>query len=165
MPATPALDLINHARELLAERGMAVLGAWTLLNLVVSGYHVARTDARTATHHFHLMNVAWNVVNTLIAVWGLLQAHPQQVAGLTLPESLAAQKHFENVLLLNAGLDVGYLAIGRWLQGRAATAERPERMTGYGRSVLLQGGFLLVFDLGFYAAYHPYAAQLLALAA
>ncbi|AHJ99435.1 DUF6992 family protein [Hymenobacter swuensis] len=163
MPATPALNLINHARELLAERGMAVLGAWALLNLVVSGYHVARTDARTAPHHFHLMNVAWNVVNTLIAVWGLLQAHPQQVVGLTLPESLAAQSHFENVLLLNAGLDVGYLAIGRWLQSRAATAERPERMVGYGHSVLLQGGFLLLFDLSFYLVYHRYAAQLLAL--
>jgi hypothetical protein len=135
-----------------------------LLNLVVSGYYVARTDTRTAGHHFHLMNVAWNIVNTLIAVWGLLQAHPQQVAGLTLPASLAAQTRFEHILLLNAGLDVGYVAIGRWLQARAATAARPERMTGYSRSVLLQGGFLLLFDLGFYFVYHPYAAQLLALA-
>ena len=161
---TPAdLPIINHARELLAERGMGVLGAWALLNLVVSGYHVAHTDTRTAIHHFHLMNVAWNVVNALLAVWGILSAHPQQVAGLTLPESLAAQTHFENVLLLNAALDVGYVGIGQWLRGRAATADRPERMEGYGRSVLLQSGFLLVFDLGFYALYHQYAAQLLAL--
>lgn len=157
------LPIINYARELLAERGMGVLGAWALLNLVVSGYHVAHTDARTATHHFHLMNVAWNVVNALLAVWGILSAHPQQVAGLTLPESLAAQTHFENILLLNAALDVGYVGIGQWLRGRTATAARPERMEGYGRSVLLQGGFLLVFDLGFYAVYHQYAARLLAL--
>ena len=164
MPVTPTLDLLNQARELLAERGMAVLGAWALLNLLVSGYHVSRTDVRTATHHFHLLNVAWNVINALIAVWGLLQAHPQQVAGLTLPASVAAQARFEHILLLNAGLGVVCVALGMWLRQRATTATRPERTAGFGRSVVLQGGFLLLFYLGFYLVYHPYATQLATLA-
>ncbi|SES79747.1 DUF6992 family protein [Hymenobacter actinosclerus] len=157
-----AVDLpaINHARELMAEHGMGLLGAWALLNLLVSGYRVSRTDARTAAYHFHFMNVAWNVVNTLLAVWGILRAQPNGVAGLSLSDSLAAQRSFENLLLLNVGLDVGYVLIGYWLHRRAATAERPERLRGYAQSLWLQGGFLLCFDLGFYFAYHQFAAQL-----
>ncbi|MBT2556323.1 hypothetical protein J7E24_00850 [Hymenobacter sp. ISL-91] len=155
------LPAINHARELMAERGMVLLGVWALLNLVVSGYYVARTDARTEAHHFHFMNVAWNVVNTLLAVWGVLQANPWGVAGLSRTESLAAQARFENLLLLNAALDVGYLLIGLWLHRRADSAERPERLRGYARSLWLQGGFLLLFDLTFYFVYHQFAAQLL----
>ncbi|MCA8832079.1 DUF6992 family protein [Hymenobacter pini] len=162
MTADATLPLINHARELLIERGMGVLGAWALLNLLVSGYYVARTDRRSVAHHFHLMNVAWNMVNALIAVWGILQAHPQQVAGLTLAESLAAQARTEQILLVNAALDVGYVLFGLWLRRRATTAIRPERLEGFGRSVVLQGAFLVVFDTGLYLLYHPYAAQLLA---
>ncbi|RFP66330.1 hypothetical protein D0N36_04750 [Hymenobacter lapidiphilus] len=161
MPLSVAdLPALNHARELMAERGMVLLGVWGLLNLVVSGYYVARIDARTAVHHFHFMNVAWNVVNTLVAVWGVLQANPWGVASLSLAESLAAQARFEKLLLLNAALDVGYLLIGLWLHHRAATAERPERLHGYARSLLLQGGFLFFFDLAFYFVYHQFAAQL-----
>ncbi|SNR53769.1 MULTISPECIES: DUF6992 family protein [Hymenobacter] len=158
------LPLINHARELLVERGMGVLGTWALLNLVVSGYYVKRTDARTEAHHFHLMNVAWNVVNTLLATWGILQAHPNQVTTLTLAESLAAQFTFEKILVLNVGLDAAYLCVGSWLRAQASSAaQRPERLLGFGRSLWVQGGFLLLFDAGSYLVYHQYAADLLAL--
>ncbi len=43
------------------------------------------------------------------------------------------------VLLVNAGLDVGYLAVGAALVRRA-------RWRGDGWAVLVQGGFLLVLD-------------------
>ena len=158
-----SLPAVNQARELLAEHGMALLGTWALLNLVVSGYYVSRTDNRLAVHHFHFMNVAWNLVNVVLAVWGMLRAHPNQVAGLILPESLAAQASFENILLINAALDVLYVLVGFWLYRRAATptATRPERLRGYARSVWLQGGFLFCFDLGLYFTYHQFVAQLL----
>ncbi|QDA60498.1 DUF6992 family protein [Hymenobacter jejuensis] len=168
LPATSTalnmLPALNHARELLAERGMSVLGAWALLNLLVSGYYVARTDPRTEAHYFHQMNVGWNIINAVLAVVGMLRAHPNQVAGLTLADSLEAQFNFEKILLINAGLDVAYLAVGSWLRARAASAPlRPERLFGFGRSLWLQGGFLLLFDTGFYFVYHRYAGALLAL--
>ncbi|SNC76115.1 hypothetical protein SAMN06265337_3222 [Hymenobacter gelipurpurascens] len=162
-PTSAALQLINHARELLAERGMAVLGTWGLLNLVVSGYLAKRAAPRSEDYYFHLMNIGWNMVNVLLAVWGILRAHPAQVASMTLPESLAAQFDFEKILLFNAGLDVAYVCIGSWLRARADSAdERPERLAGFGRSLWLQGGFLFLFDVGFYLVYHPFAGQLLA---
>lgn len=157
------LPAINQARELLTERAMAVLGGWALLNLLVSGYLVARTDARTVVHHFHLMNVGWNVVNALLAVVGLLRASPHGIGSLTLAESLTAQFNFEKLLVLNLGLDVAYLCVGSWLHARAATDSRPVRQLGFGRSLWLQGGFLLLFDSGFYLLYHRFAAQLLQL--
>lgn len=160
---TASLDALNHARELLAERGMGVLGAWALLNLLVSGYHVMHADARAEARYFHLMNVGWAFVNLAIAVWGLLHANPNHIAGLPLPDSLAAQFMMEKILLFNAGLDVAYIVCGSWLRARAATTVPPEKLRGYGRALWLQGGFLLVFDVGFYLFYHRYATELLAL--
>ncbi|MCB2406755.1 DUF6992 family protein [Hymenobacter lucidus] len=161
---TAGLPAINQARELLAEHGMAVLATWALLNLLVSGYLVARPDRRSESHYFHQMNVGWNCVNAVLAVVGILRAQPNHVAGLTLAASLSAQFDFEKILLLNLGLDVAYLATGSWLRARGqATEQRPERLLGFGRSLWLQGGFLLLFDAGFYLVYHRYAAQLLAL--
>lgn len=159
-----ALPALNRSRELLAEQGMAVLGAWALLNLLVSGYLVARTDGRSESHYFHQMNVGWNFVNAVLAVVGLLRAHPNQAAGLTLAASLTAQFDFEKILLLNVGLDVAYLVTGSWLRTRGQlTEKRPERLLGFGRSLWLQGGFLLVFDGAFYLVYHRFAPDLLAL--
>jgi hypothetical protein len=150
---TDALPLLNRNRELLAERGMGILGAWALLNLIVSGYFVPRTDQRTELHYFHQMNVGWNLVNAGLAVYGLL---------MTLADSLIAQFNFEKILLFNAGLDVAYIATGSWLRAHAATTDRrPERLLGFGRSLWLQGAFLLVFDVGFYFVYHQFAADLL----
>lgn len=158
------LPAINQARELLAERGMAVLGTWALLNLLVSGYLVNGSEPRTETAYFHQMNLGWNLVNVALAVWGMLQAHPNHVADLTLPDSLVAQFNVEKMLLFNAGLDVAYVCVGSWLRARAATTPRlPQRLLGFGRSLWLQGGFLLVFDVAFYLVYHTQAARLLEL--
>jgi len=157
-----SLLAINHTRELLAERGMAVLGTWALLNLLISGYQVNRSEVRIEAMYFHQMNLGWNFVNALLAVWGMLQAQPNHVAGLSLPESLTAQFNFEKILLFNAGLDVAYVCIGSWLRARATTAHKlPERLLGFGRSLWLQGAFLLVFDVGFYLVYHQQARRLL----
>ena len=48
----------------------------------------------------------------------------------------------------SVGLDFGYLLLALWLLNRATlpTTRRPERYQGYGRSIQLQGAFLLLFD-------------------
>lgn len=166
MPPTPPPDFaaFNYARELFVQQAMGVLGLWALLNLLVSGYHVMRTDPRAAPHYFHQMNAAWNVVNTLVAAWGVLRASPRTAAGFTLAQSQAEQASIEQILLINIVLDVVYIGIGSWLKARAATSRRPERLQGFGLSLWLQGGFLLVFDGSLYLLYHRYAAPLAAFA-
>jgi hypothetical protein len=160
----PAMNAINHSRELMLEHGMGLLGTWALLNLLVSGYLATQSDVRTETYYFHQMNIGWNFVNALLAVAGILRAHPNQVEGMDLAISLAEQFTTEKILLFNAGLDVAYLACGSWLRARSASAHKlPERLLGFGRSLWLQGGFLLLFDLGLYLRYHSFANELLAL--
>ncbi len=56
----------------------------------------------------------------------------------------------QSFLLLNAGLDVAYIATGFYLKERSKNSSSSERLRGYGNSLLLQGGFLLAFDVALY---------------
>ena len=139
-----------QGRELLLGRGLGVLGVWALLNLLGSGYQLPRIDGRAWQHHFHFMNCAWGFINAILAAVGILRTHPgRPPAGFGPAAALAAQASVEHIFLFNALLDVGYLLVGLWLLNRAARpqARRPERLFGYGRSVQVQGAFLLVFDV------------------
>lgn len=148
--AGPAWLAAYQHHELLLGRGLSVLGAWALLNLCLSGYNLPRTDRRTWQFHFHLMNCAWGFVNAVLAAVGILRTHPGKSAAALGPAGALADVHFTGqVFLFNAALDVGYLLVALWLLNRATypSANRPERLYGYGRSVQLQGAFLLVFDV------------------
>jgi hypothetical protein len=139
---------VHQAREALLGRGLAVLAAWVLLNFLVSGHHLARADRRLPAYYFHGMNVGWALVNALLAFWGIYHLQPMAPAGLQLTGVVQAQLFNETLFALNAGLDVAYIAAGYYLQARAALPDeaRPARLLGFGRSLRLQGGFLLVFD-------------------
>lgn len=167
LPAPPlppaALAALHQARELLVAQAMSGLGVWALLNVVGSGYRVARLEARSEGYHFHLMNAGWGLVNAVLAIVGIAGTHPGQTTGLTLAGLLAGQLRLENLLLFNAGLDVAYVATGAWLRARAPGAPRPERLAGFGRSLWVQGGFLFLFDVGLWLAVHRFTAGLLAL--
>jgi hypothetical protein len=149
LSAAPAWLATYQHHELLLGRGLSVLGVWALLNLCVSGYELPRTDRRQWHHHFHLMNCAWGFINAVLAAVGILRTHPGRPPLGFSPAAALADVHFTGqVFLFNAALDVGYLLVALWLLSRATApaASRPERLYGYGRSVQLQGAFLLVFD-------------------
>lgn len=144
---------LYHARELLEGRGLAVLAAWVIGNLLVSGYYMAHINRRDAAHHFHFMNVAWALINGGLAAWGILNLYRAVPSGLSLAAAAAAHHHDERLFFINAGLDVLYVLAGRWLCRRAAApgAGNSVRLAGFGRSLKLQGGFLLVFDASMWA--------------
>ncbi|MVN76073.1 hypothetical protein GO988_07030 [Hymenobacter sp. HMF4947] len=148
-PTAHWLATYQH-RELLLSQGLGLLGGWALLNLLGSGYQLPRTDQRAWPHHFHFMNSCWGFINAILAAVGILRTHPgRPPLGLTPAGALEAQVSLERIFLFNAILDVGYMLVGLWLLSRAArpTAQRPERLFGYGRSLQLQGAFLLLFDV------------------
>jgi len=148
--AAPAWLAAYQHHELLLGRGLSVLGVWALLNLSVSGYHLPRTDRRESAHHFHVMNCAWGFINAVLAAVGILRTHPGRSAVALGPAGALADMHLTGqVFLFNALLDIGYLLVARWLLNRASypSTNRPERLYGYGRSVQLQGAFLLIFDV------------------
>lgn len=135
-------------REVLLGRGLAVLAAWVLLNLIGSGYHLARADRRREDFYFHGLNVLWNLVNAGLAAWGILRLHFGPPPGLDAAELLGGQQYYQTLFAVNAGLDVLYMLAGSYLRRRAARPHkaRPARLLGYGRALWVQGGFLLLFD-------------------
>ena len=149
----------NAQRTLLDQRGMRVLGAWAVGNVGISGVRAFATDG--PEKYFHHMNVGWGVVNLALAGSALFSARratpPTDRAG-----AVKAQLRTENLYLLNTGLDVAYVATGLYLKERArsrATQRQQDRLTGYGRSLLLQGGFLFAFDGLMFAAHHAHGKR------
>jgi len=98
------------------------------------------------------MNALWNTVNLGIAGLGLAGSL-RAVPGQDLYESIDAQYGLEKALLFNAGLDIAYIMTGLYLAQLSRSAgDQSERLQGYGESLILQGGFLLGFDLVVYLA-------------
>ena len=129
----------------LQKNGMVVLGSWAAGNFLVSGYQMTQT--RGKNYYFNQMNVFWNTVNMGIAVSGYLGAMNGQL-DLTGIETLNEYNSFSKVLLFNTGLDAAYVMTGFYLKERSKnSAKHQKRLAGYGNSLLLQGSFLLLFDL------------------
>ena len=127
------------------KQGMIALGSWAAGNFLVSGYQMSRTQGKT--YHFHQMNVFWNTVNMGIAVSGYLGAL-HGTTGLPDMEILSEYHRFSKILLVNTGLDVAYVMTGLYLKERSKqVTKHQQRFAGYGKSLLLQGGFLFLFDL------------------
>lgn len=152
------LEVINQTRLDYNLKGMLILGTWAVVNLILGALASFRTSGQTQA--FHQMNAYWNVVNLGIAGFGFWQA--TQVAALNFWEVLVAQQQIEKVLLFNAALDFGYMAIGLLLIERGRRLEK-ERWMGFGKSILLQGAFLLLFDAILYGFQQQLGIELLEL--
>jgi hypothetical protein len=135
------LEVINQTRLDYNKQGMLILGSWAVLNLLLGSIASFRT--RGQSQAFHQMNAYWNVVNLGIAVFGFWQA--SQVAVLNFFGVLVAQQQIEKILLANSALDFGYMALGLYLIERGRRTDK-DKWVGFGKSIVLQGAFLLLFD-------------------
>jgi hypothetical protein len=129
--------------------GMAILGTWALTNISIGAYGWNQQTGQRA--YFHQMNLFWNTVNLTIAGIALYGNLTSDYGLLTGSELLDKQLKAQHLYLINGALDVGYIAAGSVLRYIAPRYPKNElRLSGYGNSVILQGSFLLVFDLVFY---------------
>lgn len=138
--------------------GMYILGVWAVGNLAINPILASRSSG--AERHFYQMNTMWNVVNIGLAGASLWQSAR---GGSVSPTWLAAfneQHSIEKIFLVNTALDVAYMAGGLYMieRGKNSLTNGP-RLTGFGRGVLLQGGFLFVFDLGMYLVLHGHQKE------
>lgn len=144
---------LNESRLQLNETNMWVLGGWAVANMGVSS--VLRSQTTGSTRYFHEMNVIWNVVNLGLAAGGLYGSYGADPAAFGLWETFAEQQKIEKILLFNLALNFTYITAGGYLIERSKnTLDRPERLKGYGQSLLLQGGFLLLFDTTQFLMHH-----------
>lgn len=130
------------------ETAMLVLGGWAVGNILVGTYGNFRSSGEAK--YFHQFNAMWNVVNLGIAAFGYFNAVNSDPLSMTNLEIFKDYNSLQNFLLLNAGLDVAYIATGLYLKERSKNSSSAERLRGYGNSLLLQGGFLLAFDIALY---------------
>lgn len=139
----------NKERQQIDQQLMIGLGTWAASNFALSGYSWA-TAANEQTKYFHQMNVMWNTVNLALAVPGYFRAKNAN-SDLNNAQTWEAQKKTQKIFLINSALDLGYLASGFALKQQANTdPTKQAQFQGSGNSLLLQGGFLLLFDLSAY---------------
>lgn len=144
--AVTELLTFNEASLQHQRTAMYTLGGWAVANIGIG--LALRGSSEGDTRYFHEMNALWNGVNLAIAGIGYYSITRQDPASWELAASFQKHHGFEKILLFNAGLDIGYIAGGLYLTERA---KRPgvnqDRLRGFGKSIILQGGFLFVFDL------------------
>lgn len=92
--------------------------------------------------------VVWGAIDALIGLIGLRLALDNAArladGAMTLPEHDQQTRRFEQVLLINAALDVLYMLSGAWM---ARHYRDREWRRGMGWGIVLQGAFLFFFDL------------------
>ena len=130
-------------------RGMYVLGGWAVTNIAAGAYGWASYDGQS--RYFSQMNLFWNVINLSIAGIALFSNLSTDLSLTGSEEMLTKHLKTEKIFLINSALDVGYMGAGFLMRHLSANTEkRGEMLKGYGNSVILQGGFLLVFDMLMY---------------
>ncbi len=129
--------------------GMYILGGWAVTNIASGAYGWSRSDGDTK--YFHQMNLFWNTVNLSIAGYALYSNSRIDITAMDQYEIMESHTRTERILLINTALNVGYIGGGflmRHFAGRSSNHR--DLLKGYGNSVIMQGGFLLLFDFALY---------------
>ena len=151
------LNNFNKEREHISKKGLTVLASYAVVNIIYGS--IAASKGNGTNKYFNEMNAIWNGITLGIAGLGYLTAKKEGI--LSYNESLKKQQNIEKLFLFNAGLDVAYIAAGALTKERANTATKnPARLKGYGESIMLQGGVLLLFDAVMYAIHNKHGKSL-----
>ncbi|MEP0712802.1 hypothetical protein [Algoriphagus sp.] len=150
------LHEFNQTRLVFNQRGMLILGAWAIGNMIWGGIGASRSLG--VKKGFHQMNLYWNTVNLAIAAFGYYQAINDS-PDIDFLATIVAQHGIEKILLFNGALDIAYMTGGLFMLERGRRKD-DERLLGFGKSVILQGAFLMVFDAILYGFHVSNAKEL-----
>ena len=145
--ASTIRDSIAWSRNHTTRAAMLTLGSWATLN-IASGFIVSNRQVGP-TRYAWQMNAYWNIVNLGLAGMGYLHAVKEVKKSFSALENYDAQLTLEKIYYFNLGLDLGYIATGLFLHERGmntTNAKTSAQLQGYGTSILIQGGFLLIMD-------------------
>lgn len=140
----------------ITQNGMYVLGGWAVGNLVYSSLSVRSTTGETKA--FHQMNLGWGAINATLAGLGVLNARKKGYQTNQL-ETLEMQHSVEKTFLVNTALDLAYVAGGYAMTQYGKNQndlDKRARNVGFGKSVMLQGGFLFLFDAVMYGVHRKH---------
>jgi len=140
-------DSISQSRNMLTKKAMIVLGSWSVAN-IASGFILAN-GANGEAKYFWRMNAYWNFINLGLAGIGYAGVRRTMKLHDGFTENYKAQHSIEKLYAFNAGLDLAYIAGGFYLRergNREADQRKRDQFKGYGSSIAVQGGFLLLMD-------------------
>ncbi len=120
--------------------GMTVLSTWAMSNLVIGA-----TQINSEHWYYHRTNMLWNTINLGLGILGLHQSKDFEKIN-DINELIKRQKKLEKVFLINSALDVVYITSGALMNN-----DNNQEIKQTGESLILQGGFLLLFDSIMYA--------------
>lgn len=129
---------------LFQQRLLFQLSVWSLLSVFAGGITVALTPTGSFWQAFGGMNAAWGLVNLVIASLGFYGVMRKIRSGLC--DEREERARLLRLLKLNALLDIGYVAAG---VGMVLWGKTP-LLQGFGWGIIVQGGFLLLFDAWHY---------------
>jgi hypothetical protein len=151
------LNQFNIERQKISKTGLKFLSAYTAVNIIYGS--IASSNTTGSTRYFHKMNVIWNSVT--LGIVGLSFLVEKKEGILSYANSVKKQNEIEKLFLFNAGLDLAYIAGGAYLKERSKTSiKNSSRLRGYGESVMLQGGVLLLFDGIMYSIHNYHGKKL-----
>jgi hypothetical protein len=140
-------DSLSLSRNAITRSDMVGLGSFAVAN-IISGFAIGAATTGE-TRYFWRMNGYWNIVNLGVAGLGYLGANKAFKRTYTLAQNEAAQLAVEKTYVLNFGLDMVYITGGFYLRERGNSETNPDsrnQYKGYGTSISVQGGFLLLMD-------------------
>lgn len=120
---------------------------WGALNLIAGAalFGASSREEHPTRRAFGLQTAGWGAVNLGIVGWALLAGAPEPAT--TLSGALAAEDRWAHILLVNLGLNVGYMAVGTALAVAAGRGlDSGPTVKGHGAAVILQGAGLMVLD-------------------
>ena len=142
-------DQYNHELNTHSRNGMIALGSWGVGNIIVGTAGALTTEKGSMMFSFHLMNASWNVVNLGIALPAYFGARKRLNKQYDIPGTFKLQRQQETLYAINMAADVLYVGSGVFLQefgNRYSNNQVRDSFKGMGYSLILQGGFLLLFD-------------------
>ncbi|MCS7014155.1 MAG: hypothetical protein RMI34_12715 [Chloroherpetonaceae bacterium] len=153
-PAQVLVKRYAEARLAAQQRAMWILGAWAGAS-ILSGVGLSLQSENTVLRYWGFQNLGWGAVNAAIASAALLGLGSQLAAldtlgtdGKALLQELSEEQNFSKILLVNVGLDVGYMLVGGALAWAARNGlSRSDEFFGSGLGIIVQGAFLLFFDI------------------
>ena len=127
------------------------VGKGATLNLIVSPIYLThiknRGGASSSAEYFNKMNFNWNLVNGGICLAGTFKSKTLKNKSWNNKEVTNSIIKLKKTLFINMGLDISYLLAGVILKKVAPNNPlRSHQYTGFGNSLIIQGGFLFVFD-------------------
>lgn len=144
----PTPDVWDHQSRISRQ-----LAAWGIVSLTAGAAVglVGQLRSSAPVRAFGTQNAAWGAVDLAIAGFGQQRSRARRAQASDPTDALLQDgelRALRRVLLVNAGLDVAYIAAGLGTMGWALRRNRQPlpAVVGHAAAVILQGGFLLAFD-------------------